>query len=338
MAAGRNIDKAEQPANSDNRREPSAHQLRLFLVLAEELHFGRAATRMFMSQPAFSQQIRALEDRIGVKLIDRTSRTVELTEIGQALLPEIHNAVAAMTRLRKLADIHAREISGHLIVGSLGADAAMPYTRAIFDDLHTRHPNITVEMRLLNFAEHINALSRGEVDMAFLRPPVPPGIQLQHLATEPRVAALCSADPLAGASSVTLSQLAGYTFVDVPAEAPRGWWNFWAVDPRPDGGPVRYGPVVTDVEALLHVVASGRAMAFLPSAARDFFPRPGVSYLEVIDLPPCTSALAWLPKNRNKPIIATVRLIAHMIVANGSSSDGHQAGSGLVAATRESPH
>lgn len=297
----------------DTRREPSPHQLRLFLVLAEEMHFGRAAARTFMTQPAFSQQIRALEDRIGVRLVDRSSRAVELTTAGQDLLPEIRGVVESVNRLRNLADGHAREISGHLVIGSVGAEAAMPYTRALLDGLHARHPKVTVEIRLLNFVEHVRALAQGDVDAALVRPPVPPGIQLHHLATEPRVAVICSDDPLAAGSSVPLARLAGRTVVDVPPEIPRVWWDFWAVDPRPDGSPVRYGPVVNDVEALLHAVATGKAMSFLPSAARELFPRPGVRYLDVTDLPPCTSALAWLPKNRDRPTIAALRQVARTI-------------------------
>jgi DNA-binding transcriptional LysR family regulator len=311
MDAGRaDVPRAQRP---DTRREPSPHQLRLFLVLAEEMHFGRAAARTFMTQPAFSQQIRALEDRIGVRLVDRSSRAVELTPAGQDLLPEIRGIVESVNRLRNLADSHAREVSGHLIIGSVGAEAAMPYTRALLDGLHARHPKVTVEIRLLNFVEHVRALAEGDVDAALVRPPVPPGIQLHHLATEPRVAVICSDDPLATGSSVTLARLAGRTVVDVPTEIPRVWWDFWAVDPRPDGSPVRYGPVVNDVEALLHVVATGKAMAFLPSAARELFPRPGVRYLDVTDLSPCTSALAWLPKNRNRPTIAALRQVAQTI-------------------------
>lgn len=126
--------------------------------------------------------------------------------------------------------------------------------------------------------------------MAFLRPP---GIQIRHLATEPRVACRPADDPLASRSAINLTDLAGHPVVDLPAQLPRVWWNFWAVDPRPDGSVVRYGPVVSDMEALLHVVAQGTAMAFLPAAAREFFPRPGVSYVDVTDLPPSTSA--WPP-------------------------------------------
>src|SRR5262245_39900482 len=96
--------------SQDTRRDPSIHQLRLFLVLAEELHFGRAASRMFMTQPAFSQQIRTLENRFGVPLIHRSSRSVELTHAGEALLPKARAVVEAMARLRQATDLHAREI------------------------------------------------------------------------------------------------------------------------------------------------------------------------------------------------------------------------------------
>ncbi len=299
------------------RREPSVHQLRLFLALAEERHFGRAAARLFMTQPAFSQQIRALEDRLGVRLVDRTSRTVELTPAGCHLLPEIRAAVRSMDRIRRLADASAREVSGHLVIGAIGADEAMPWARAILEELQVRHPQVTVEMRGLNFVGQMTALLRDEVDAAFLRPPVPAGIQIQHLATEPRVAALCADDPLAARTRLTLAELSGRTIVDVPREAPRIWWDFWAVDPRPDGSPVRYGPVVPDMEALLHAVATGQAMAFLPATARDFFPRPGVAYVDVTDLPPCTSALAWLVKNRSRPTVSALRRIAQSVTAAG---------------------
>ncbi|HET6500336.1 MAG TPA: LysR family transcriptional regulator [Amycolatopsis sp.] len=90
-------DAAGEPAavlRSGARREPSTHQLRLLVVLAQELHFGRAAERMCMTQPSFSQQIRALEERLGVPLIDRTSRTVGFTTAGNAVLSQGPRGVA----------------------------------------------------------------------------------------------------------------------------------------------------------------------------------------------------------------------------------------------------
>nr|WP_040875914.1 LysR family transcriptional regulator [Streptomyces purpureus] len=279
------------------------HQLRLFVALAEELHFSRAAARLFITQSALSQQIKDLERRLGLKLFDRTSRAVTLTAPGRVLLADARAAVAAVDRLSRSAHTQARRLSGRLVVGSIGAEAAMPHTRAVLRLLHERHPRLHIDVRSLNFIDHVDALFRQEVDIVFLRPPVPSGIEVLHLATEPRVACLPAGDPLAGRDRITLAQLARHLVIDVPPQVPRVWWDFWAVDPRPDGTPVRYGPVASDMEGLLHLVAQGRGMCFLPAAARDFFPRPGVRYVEVTDLPPSTSALAWLRTNRAEPVI-----------------------------------
>ncbi|MCQ9133117.1 LysR family transcriptional regulator [Streptomyces hilarionis] len=287
--------------------------MRLFVVLSEELHFRRAAARLFITQSALSQQIRDVERRLGVALFERTSRAVVLTAAGRALLPEARAAVDAVTRVRRIAAAQARRLSGQLVVGTIGAEAAMPHTRAVLRTLLERHPRVAVQVVSLNFADHLAALVRQEVDVMFLRPPVPDGIEVHHLATEPRVACLPAGDPLAALPSVSLAQFAGRPVVSVPDEVPRVWWDFWAVDPRPDGSAVRYGPVATDMESLLHAVADGEAMCFLPAAARDLFPRPGISYVDVTDLTPCSAALAWLAERRGDPTVAAVREAARAV-------------------------
>ncbi|MFG2278626.1 LysR family transcriptional regulator [Streptomyces asoensis] len=289
----------------------------MFVVLSEELHFRRAAARLFITQSALSQQIRDVEQRLGLRLFERTSRAVALTDAGRALLPEARAAVDAVARVRRIADAQARRLSDELVVGTVGAEAAMPHTRAVLRALLERRPRTTVRVVGLNFADHLAALGRQEVDVMFLRPPVPAGIELHQLAIEPRVACLAAGDPLAALPGVTLAQLAGRPVVAVPEEVPRVWWDFWAVDPRPDGSPVRYGPVATDVESLLHAVADGEAMCFLPAAARDLFPRPGISYVDVTDLSPCTAALAWLAERRDEPAIGAVREAARTVSRSG---------------------
>nr|WP_272493538.1 LysR substrate-binding domain-containing protein [Streptomyces coriariae] len=298
---------------SERPAEPSVHQLRLFVVLSEELHFGRAAARLFITQSALSQQIRDLEQRLGVRLFDRTSRAVALTVAGRALVPEARAAVDAIARVRRIADAQVRRISVQLVVGTIGAEAAMPHTRAVLRTLLDRHPGMTLQVVNLNFADHLAALVRQEVDVMFLRPPVPDGIEVRHLATEPRVACVPAGDPLAALPSATLAQFAGRPVVAMPEKVPRVWWDFWAVDPRPDSSPVRYGPVVTDMESLLHAVAGGTAMCFLPAAARDLFPRPGIRYIDVTDLTPCSAALAWLAERRDEPGVAAIRKAARAV-------------------------
>ncbi|MGC5562037.1 LysR family transcriptional regulator [Streptomyces sp. FR-108] len=288
-------------------REPSIHQLRLYLTLCEELHFGRAAARLFITQPALSQQIRELEKRLGAPMVERQGRTITLTEAGQALLPEARAAVAAVDRLRRVADAQLRQVSRRLVVGTMGAEASMAHTRSVLGLLQDRHPGTTVELVNLGFGDHMAALAQQEADVVFLRPPVTDDIELHHLATEPRVACLCADHPLASQNRLILAQLSDIPVVDMPVQVPRLWWDFWAVDPRPDGSRVRYGPVVTDMESLLHTVAAGEAMCFLPTAAREYFPRPGVRYIDVVDLSPSTSALAWLRSRRSEATIQAIR-------------------------------
>lgn len=296
--------------NSDT--EPSLHQLRLFLVLAEELHFGNAAQRMFMTQPAFSKQIRALEDRLGVPVVERSSRSVQLTSAGKALLPAVISVIESMERLQRLAGQQSRQTAGQIVLGVIGGESAQPYTHAMLAELRRMHPGISVEIRSLDFAGQFRAVADGDVDAAVLRPPVPAGLQTLKLATEPRVAVLSASDPLVagGATSVRLAQLRDHTYIDIPAEADREWWHFWSVNPRPDGTSVRYGPAVGDIEALMTAVARGQGIAFLPAAARSLYPRPGVTYVDVPDLPPSTAALVWAAKNRSAPAVAALRAAA----------------------------
>ncbi|MBO8188843.1 LysR family transcriptional regulator [Streptomyces spirodelae] len=303
---------------SSGNADPSVHQLRLFIALAEELHFGRAAARLFMTQPAFSQQIRSLERRLGLQLIDRTSRTVELTSSGRALLPRARAVTDAMAELRRAAEARSRQVSGRLVIGTLSAEPAMPHTHAILDELNKRQPGLTVEMRSLNFVNQYEALASGEVDTAFLRPPAPHGIQVLELAEEPRVVCLPAEDPLAAEDRLRLDQLSGHTMVTMPPESPREWRDYWAMNPRPDGSPPRFGPLAVDVEGVLHVVSRRQAIGFLPASARTFYPRPGIVYRDLVDAPSCTMALAWAASNRDRADIALIRTIAAMVVRDSA--------------------
>ncbi|ANS70387.1 LysR family transcriptional regulator [Streptomyces lincolnensis] len=292
-------------------REPSLHQLRLYLVLAQELHFGRAAARVYVTQPTFSQQIRSLEQRLGVTLVERGGRGVRLTAAGQALAEEARSVVDAMARLRQTADRHVGTARGRLRLGSLGAEAAMPHAQTVLAHLRDRHPDLEIEVRNLTFVDMFSTLLTGEVDAAFLRGPLPGGIQSLHLHTETRVVCLPADDPLAGRDTVTLAHLADRAVVDMPPEVPRAWWDHLTVNPRPDGTPVRFGPVVRDTEAMVLAVTQKQAITFLPSAARHLYPRAGITYVDCSELGVSTAELAWLPDNRDSPAVTALREAAH---------------------------
>jgi len=252
-------------------------------------------------------------------LVERTTRWVRLTAAGSALLPEIRSAVAAMTQLRQAAGLEARDVSGHLVLGAIGGEAAMPYTHAILARMRTARPHVTFEMRSLGFTEQADALISGQVDAAFLRPPLPPGLRTLQLTTDRRVVCVSADDPLAGQAPVSLAQLADHVRLDVPPGAPGVWWDFWTANPRPDGTPVRYGTVVTDPQAMLLAVARGQGIVFLPEAARPLYPRPDLAYLDVTDLSASSAALAWLPRNSTRPTITALRQAAHHVIRPGTT-------------------
>lgn len=189
----------------------------------------------------------------------------------------------------------------------------MPHTRVILDELHKCRPHLAIEMRSLNFINQYEALASGEVDVAFLRPPAPSGIQAHQLAEEPRLVCLPDDDPLAVQERLTLAELSDRTMVTMPPESPQVWRDFWAINPRPNGIPIRFGPLAVDVEGVLHAIARKQAIGFLPASARDFYPRPGIVYRDLVDAPPCTMALTWFARNRDRPHVALMRKIARTV-------------------------
>ena len=291
---------------SGARPDPSFQQLRLFLLLAEELHFGRAAARAYISQPAFSKQIRTLEKRLGVDLAERNSTSCRLTDAGTRLVAYARTALRAREDMAALTC--ARPLT--LQLAAIGGELSMPYTHEVLARLARDHPHVHVETRGVDFVEQVSTLRRGTVDAAFLRPPLPPDLEGVTLAHEPRVACLPATDPLARRDSVSVHELADHTVLDVPPDAPRAWWNFWTANPRPDGTPVRYGAVCRDLEAAVLAVTQGRGIVFLPAASREFLPRPGLAYVGIHDLPPTTAALMWSTARRDDPAVTIARQAA----------------------------
>jgi DNA-binding transcriptional LysR family regulator len=289
--------------------DPAVHQLRSLLTLAEELHFGRAAARLYLTQPALSQQIRTLERRLGVQLFTRTSRKVYLTPLGQALLPLVRNVVDAADELRDAARHSSSEGDGLVLrLGLADCAAALAATRQVIAALTTVHPGLEVDFQVLDLVEQATALAAGKIDAAFGYLPVPDGLHAEPLTTEPRLVCLPASDPLADKPTLRLADLGDRPMVGMAPEVSSLERGFWAMDPRPNGARVRYTDhQVTRVEALLSAVSFDDAIAFLPAVAAELFPRPDVRYRPVVDLVPCTFGVIWPEADREKP---NIRLLA----------------------------
>lgn len=286
---------------------PTAHQLRLVLTLAEELHFGRTAARLYLTQPALSQQVRTVEQRLGVQLFDRTSRRVDVTAAGRALLPIAQKVVDAADALRGAAAAIARS-DQPLRLGVCESFAALNATRDVIAAIADTHPELGPNVHVSDFfVEQLSALRDGEVDAAFVYFPVPDDLHAQALTTEPRLLCVAGTDQLAGMTSVRMADLASRSVISLAPATAVAARRFWAMDPRPDGSPVAYTThEVVRIESLLSAVSFSSAIAFVPSAVAELYPRPDLRYLEVEDLPPCTFGVVWRPGDNNTPKIAAL--------------------------------
>ncbi|MEV8631243.1 LysR substrate-binding domain-containing protein [Streptosporangium sp. NPDC051023] len=189
--------------------------LRYFTVVAEELHFGNAAIRLGMAQPPLSQRIRRLEEELGVRLFDRSSRQVRLTESGKLLLAEAREIVAKVDRLRDLA---GRGENVALRVG-VPPDLGSAVIAALIAGFRERSPEVRLAPAETWSADQVVALLDGTLDVGVVRHPVTaPGLSFGPVLVQRPGVVLAEHDPLAALSSVHLADLAGRSLVLFPRE------------------------------------------------------------------------------------------------------------------------
>lgn len=262
------------------------HHLRCFLAVARELHFGRAATQLHLSPSALSEQISNLEGRLSHPVFHRSSRTVELTEYGQRLLPLAQEAAAAMDKVLEWGDRAAEE--AHLRVGLMVSSTAF---RTIMAAAAQQMPRVQWDIRQLGFLHCFDALEKNEVDCAFiidlgLEPS--PRFRSVPLWQEPCVLVASEQHPLAGRETVRLADLAEETFVTIrDTEASTRW--FGALNGL--NGEPRMLAVARNFEEVLELCSAGLGVNIAGIAAADTYTRPGLRFIPIEDAPPATTSL-----------------------------------------------
>jgi DNA-binding transcriptional LysR family regulator len=271
--------------------------LHSFLILAEELHFGRAAGRLGIAQPALSQQIKQLELQLGVELFRRSTRSVVLTPAAEALVVQARRVLAAADQAVTVARAATRGDRPVLTVGFLGQGAAED-TTPLLTEFRRRRPEVVVRLRALGFADHLTQLREGGVDLSLIRPPYGAdemaGLATVSLAEEPRVVVLPAGHALAARAAVVFADIAEEPFIRGPDAVSPVWQAFWRVDERRGGRPATLSEESAgSIEEMLAVVAAGRAVAITHASLGRFYVRPTVRFVPVIDISPSTLALAW---------------------------------------------
>jgi DNA-binding transcriptional LysR family regulator len=272
-------------------------QLRYFVAVAEELHFGRAAGRLGMAQPPLSRAIRDLERQLGVTLLERTTRQVRLTAAGEVLLRDARTALEAVTAAARRAR-QAGSPSPRLRV-ALKADVDGGLLPQILDAYRADDAALPPELVLGALGEQPQALRDGRADVGLLLCPFDDrGLDSEPLLTEPLLVALAAADPLAARTRLCLADLAGRRLPGGSA----------ASHGRP-AGPGRAGqaPPASNLSEIFSLVETGSVVFFAPASVARRYPRPGVAYRPVSDLPDSTLALAWPQDARSPAVAAFVR-------------------------------
>ena len=192
-------------------------QLEYFVAVAEEASFTRAAARLHVAQPGVSAQIRQLERELGQELLDRSARTVRLTEAGAAVLVYAREALGAASGARLAVDELSGLIRGHVAVGMVVACSSFDLVD-LLADFHRDHPGVAIMLSEANTDELVEALRAGRLDLAFvgLSEQTPPGIELQLIADEPLVAAVGGNDVLAAQTSMTLDAIRDRDLMSLP--------------------------------------------------------------------------------------------------------------------------
>ncbi|MDW8848269.1 LysR substrate-binding domain-containing protein [Erwinia sp. MMLR14_017] len=188
--------------------------LRYFIAVAEELHFGRAAQRLNISQPPLSQQIQILEQQIGARLFARTNRSVQLTAAGMQFLNDARQIMQSVTQAAdKAARLHRGE-EGEL---RIGFTSSAPFITAVSDALFTfrqRHPGVHIQMQEINTRQQLEPLNEGRLDLGVMRnTPLPETLAHQLLLREPLCAVLPRDHRLAGKAAISVTELAQEPFV-----------------------------------------------------------------------------------------------------------------------------
>jgi DNA-binding transcriptional LysR family regulator len=190
--------------------------LRYFVAVAEELHFGRAAKRLYIAQPPLSQQIQQLEKELGVSLFERTNRRVELTDAGQAFLDEAYKILAHVEQAKLLAQRAARGELGKLALGFVSS-AAFDLLPHLLSAYREQHPQIHVSLHEMEKDEQIAALFARQIHVGLLRPTVDSSeLCSEIILREPLLLALPAQHPLVSKTQISIQDLANETFVLQP--------------------------------------------------------------------------------------------------------------------------
>ena len=295
------------------------NQLRCFVTVAEELHFGRAAARLNMTQPPLSRQIQVLEHIIDAPLLERTSRSVKLTPAGRSFLPEARRILKLAETASQVARRIALGKSGSLKIGYTAA-ASYGFLPDLISACRARLPEVDLSLKEMVSGEQLEALGSGQIDAGLLRPPIArPELATRRVLAEPLLAAIPKKHPLAARETLSVKDFDGQPFVMYSPYESRYFHDlvvalFTQADILP-----RYVQQVGQIHSILAMVRAGLGVAIVPAAAAnlkiaDVRLRP----LKLRNATPVELFMVWRREDEN-PLLPSLVELAGELAAKGAS-------------------
>jgi DNA-binding transcriptional LysR family regulator len=288
--------------------------IEIFLALAEELHFGRTAERLHVSQARVSQSIKQQERRIGGALFERTSRSVRLTPLGERLRDRLRTGYDEIMAGVEEAAASARGHAGTLNVGAF--DTHHRQIAAVLDLFRQRHPQCELRLREILPVDPFAGLRAGWVDVAMLWLPIrEPDIAVgPELFIEPLMLCVAPDHPLAGRDQVTLEDLGDYPVVYPDGPIPDYMWESHTPSMTPSGRLIVRGVPVASLAEALTVIGGGAVVSPIGVEAAETRVRHDVTFIPILDQPPLRYAPAWRGNNETPLVRAFLQAAADAAV------------------------
>lgn len=286
----------------------------LFLAVAEEKNFGRAAKRLGMTQPPLTEQIQILEQALKVKLFDRSRRGAALTPVGAAILPAVRKFADQLERLELAVE---EAVAGHQGMVTIGAisSAMFDVLPEVIERFKQDHPQVTVSVREIDSVDAVPSLEAGDIDLAFARldGDLGKGIEWRPLTEEQLMVALPVDHPLANHREIALASLASEPLVMFARKVSPLYFDNLIATCRANGFSPRVLHEVRSVASQIAFVSCGQGIALVPAAMKKLAPasvviRPLAQQVSVV-----TTTYAWNAERANPLVQALVNQLSERI-------------------------
>jgi DNA-binding transcriptional LysR family regulator len=296
--------------------------LRYFVTVAEELHFGRAAERLHLSQPPLSMQIKALESEIGTQLLERSRRKVELTPAGAVFLREAREILGRVEQATAAAQRAGRGEIGELSVGFVTI-ADYNVLPLVLSEFRAHHPGVRLNLREATTDAQVRDLAAQRIDVGFVLSPVQDDrLATRPLLREPLVAALPEPHPLARSSGpLSLARLADSPFILSPRYMAPGLYDDVVSFCRRAGFSPRVEQEAVQMQTIISLVSAGLGVALIPASMRNLG-RTGVVYRGLREKSPQTEIVVAWRKGETAPALVRFLKSVELVVERRARQPG----------------